>query len=451
MATRAKEFWSKNRVLIVVLGVVGALAVGGVAIVGWLALSFWDFPVAARALPDTMAQYRALGLPWVAADLAPKPPVAPEDNAAPHLVALTASLEARDWEIRQLRDAVRQGKPDVEARIVAFETELALARRATSYPRVDFRRDWDLGASLQFPELKGIRRAAQILGYHVEWSATMGRFDQAADDLRVLRRLGVFAGADPVLLGLLVNIKIDGIACEAAERALASAEGDLSALRRLRESVADGPLVDFRYPLKGEMYQGVATARNQHLFPRSEQDGEDAKPIDPAALLRAGVPASEYQQAYLQRHLALWVEAQRAIGRGRADPRKDADTLDSIGSRLEGERGMSHALNAIMFPLFGQAGRAVVHHEARLACVDALAGALEYRAQHGEWPASLPGAPLDLFDGKPLRYLITRAGIRIYSIGRDEVDDKGRTRLERPGKQTGTFDLVAAYPPVNQN
>jgi hypothetical protein len=44
--------------------------------------------------------------------------------------------------------------------------------------------------------------------------------------------------------------------------------------------------------------------------------------------------------------------------------------------------------------------------------------------------------PLDPFDDQPLRYIHDEAGVRIYSIGEDMLDDDGEiwgyTQLKRP-------------------
>ena len=64
-----------------------------------------------------------------------------------------------------------------------------------------------------------------------------------------------------------------------------------------------------------------------------------------------------------------------------------------------------------------------------------LALALEiYRFHHGQYPestaalgpASLPSMPVDLMDGKPLRYRRDGSRYRIWSIGRNRVDDGGK-------------------------
>jgi hypothetical protein len=78
-------------------------------------------------------------------------------------------------------------------------------------------------------------------------------------------------------------------------------------------------------------------------------------------------------------------------------------------------------------------------HQAVQDCLAAALAAERYRLASGEWPDSLEalvplymtGVPNDPFDGEPIRYLRTDAGITIYSIGRDGVDDGGELDVPR--------------------
>ena len=60
---------------------------------------------------------------------------------------------------------------------------------------------------------------------------------------------------------------------------------------------------------------------------------------------------------------------------------------------------------------------------------------LRYRQKHGKYPANLdaidkPDAIVDPFGGKQLRYLATPTGFKVYSVGRNLVDDGGEQRKD---------------------
>jgi hypothetical protein len=58
-------------------------------------------------------------------------------------------------------------------------------------------------------------------------------------------------------------------------------------------------------------------------------------------------------------------------------------------------------------------------------------------------PEFIPQMPIDPFDGKPLRFIITEKGYRLYSIGDDEMDDGGRIAPKwKKLNDQNTYDLV---------
>lgn len=87
----------------------------------------------------------------------------------------------------------------------------------------------------------------------------------------------------------------------------------------------------------------------------------------------------------------------------------------------------------VMLPAIGRAAQiAEIATQRRDAALTAIALEL-YRRRHGEYPAQLdalvpnflPTLPVDRFDGRPLRYRLTKDGPLLYSIGADRIDDGG--------------------------
>jgi hypothetical protein len=79
-----------------------------------------------------------------------------------------------------------------------------------------------------------------------------------------------------------------------------------------------------------------------------------------------------------------------------------------------------------------------LRNKAYLRCAVAGLAVERYRLIHGDWPQSLESmvsdllfqAPIDPFDGKPLRFRRLEDGVMIYSIGPDGEDDGGRLNRE---------------------
>jgi hypothetical protein len=84
-------------------------------------------------------------------------------------------------------------------------------------------------------------------------------------------------------------------------------------------------------------------------------------------------------------------------------------------------------------------------HQARLRCLIVALAAERYRRAHGRWPEALdrlapellPAAPLDPFDGAPLRLARLDDGLVVYSVGFDGKDDGGQLAASWASNQAG--------------
>jgi hypothetical protein len=109
------------------------------------------------------------------------------------------------------------------------------------------------------------------------------------------------------------------------------------------------------------------------------------------------------------------------------------------------ETGLTH----LLVPMFAKAHSSSLKAKALLRCAVVGLAAEQFRRARGAWPASpeeipkgiLPVAPLDPFDGKPLKYVRRPDGVTIYSVGPDEHDDGGlisdRPQLPGTGMDVG--------------
>src|SRR5207302_2417059 len=88
-------------------------------------------------------------------------------------------------------------------------------------------------------------------------------------------------------------------------------------------------------------------------------------------------------------------------------------------------RSMSPLLKSLV-PALSKIGDAYLRSQAGLHCAIAALGVERFRVQTGHWPDSLDDVvaaklldkvPLDVYDGKPLRYRKTADGVVVYSVG----------------------------------
>lgn len=427
------------------LGTAGAVVAVSVFALARFALQYWDFGAAAGELPAAVREYKAAGLPFVAADLAPAPFPAAQ-NAAP---SIRAALKALPKKVKA--DLSKAEGAEADAAVALYAKPLALLD--PSRKRVDFKREWDLGPNVLFPEYAGMKTLAKAATLRAVRSAQRGDDASAVRDLELSRQLSLWAAQEPTMIGMLVGIAIEAIALDGAESCLAAvADSPARIARYARWLDAKNPLPDFGHALRGEAWMGVMVSRNLDKFggvkalALSGDSGSDVPPLDLATLRRDGVPEDGKLKGFLARQLQLWAEAYRDTDGFRQPPEKIGQKLDAIASRTEGAKGLSYYLASILFPVFSQAGSAVVTLEARREVGRAFAKALTDHALTHRWPTTVAG--IDPFTGKPLRIRPDGKGIRIYSVGRDRKDDKGLLRRETKGPGPKSDDVAAAYPPI---
>ena len=410
-------------------------------------LRYWDFGPAADELPQAVRDYRAAGLPWTAADLARHVPA--EENAAPLLRRALAAMPGTTADI----EFDKALKPDP----APYAPALVTLHEAAKRPKLDYERDRDLGPSLLFPEFAKIKQMAKVLVFRAERKAAAGDDAGALADLEDARRIGTLTGQETVLIAALVSVAVESIAYAGAERCIAKAYGDAPRLKRYAAWLArPAQPPDLRRAIWGESYGGVAAVR---LFP-SMGIGNSMLPIDDIFAVnrnegefrrsedipRDGIPKTVRAQAYMARHCQMWTELWRETNGLQGDVDEVNQRWAAIETRhYENDKGLSHQLDALLFPVFAQALKTPLNVLSRRAVMLGLAEAMIVRARTGRWPTSVSGR--DPFDGKPLKVKLDRGRFRVYGVGKDGKDDGGLLGRERKVSDLGVDD-VATYPPV---
>ncbi len=99
-------------------------------------------------------------------------------------------------------------------------------------------------------------------------------------------------------------------------------------------------------------------------------------------------------------------------------------------------------------------------HEARVASARAAVAVEIYRKRHGEYPDTLdalvpsilPEAPIDPFDGQPMRYIKEDGRVAVYSVGKNLRDDGGSAEPDTYGYPPDiVFTLRRASTPTEES
>jgi hypothetical protein len=272
----------------------------------------------------------------------------------------------------------------------------------------------------------GIHRHLTRLVALVSVTAAMeDRFDDAHEVLLWLPRLDRALATEPVATGFIVRLAGHGLFHSTTQYILSIGEFSAEQLRDISQSTT-------RFDLGPSFRWALVTERAAHLDTmdwvyRNMRFGE-----------------SEWTRSLLPGRAAV----DRAIVVRQMTELREATSL-SLSKALHRMRTIGAASNTAIWgefviPSMVRAGELWCRGIAMNRALQAALAAEQFRLRQQRWPDALDelvpdyldAVPLDPFDDQPLRYIHDEAGVRIYSIGEDMLDDDGEiwgyTQLKRP-------------------
>ncbi len=115
---------------------------------------------------------------------------------------------------------------------------------------------------------------------------------------------------------------------------------------------------------------------------------------------------------------------------------------------MEKRLRLSEAFAMVLMPVYGKTDEALLNCDANQYIMVATVRCMKYRAQHDRWPTSLKEIKADFPDpfapGKTIQAKFGANELRVWSVGRDRVDDGGKVRVK--GEQGE--DTVFVWPPT---
>ncbi len=189
---RSKNWWKISCV-----GCVGLPCLSLMLACGWIKCQVGKI---GDQLPNELAALKKMGVPVEPEDLSPNPPIPPGQNAKDLLEEIirdfTEAKKAPGYSGARTALVTRSGQlpedqPIITETIAKLTPLLAKADRIAKYRRLDFQRDYSLGAELTFPELASLKEIGQ-------WQAVKSRVlvkrQDYAGSLAALRSTFTLAG-----------------------------------------------------------------------------------------------------------------------------------------------------------------------------------------------------------------------------------------------------------------
>ena len=340
------------------------------------------------------------------------------------------------------------GQKASEELIATYVNELRVIHQLANVEgQVHFVDSYDDAFNLLLPYTDRTRGAARALVVEAHVAAHQGHQGRKQDVLRSIDSMFAIADTleyEPILVSMLVRIAIESMAVITVQDLaphldLTDAESRALAAKLQARSI----LPHVSLAMKGERAIVIETVLSSRLLQEQE--------LGPIAFNKY-----DSLRLYLDdaQDLINAVDAENEQQMGRQ--------LTSVANRIESElqnAGLTtrfrRMLSMQLTPSYSSISKAILRERFLL---DAAATSLMlevYRDKHGHYPKSLNdllpdlinAIPMDPHDGKPLRYLITADGYKIYSVGENGVDDEGSYSLGDFTRPDLVFEVPRRFKP----
>ena len=286
--------------------------------------------------------------------------------------------------------------------------------------------------------------ACEYLRHDAWLLAEEGKGDDAVANCRAMLNASRAIGDEPLLISLHRQNTFRVDMATTLERVLAQGEASEAELRATQELLED----ESRRRLFTDTFRGERAGLYQLCL--ALQDGK----ADPRKLLGPAGRKMNFQDlihelnlSYSRYYPGLIEEMTRLTEASKVPLHELVDAMEAAQKDFR-TRGNYLSLKVVPSPR--KMSRTYVVSHAMMRCAIAGIACERYRLVHKQWPASLDAlvqaklldaAPEDPFDAKPLRFLRTKEGLTIYSIGLDRVDNQGNidrvVNDDTPGTDVG--------------
>ena len=414
-------------------------------------------------LEQRLAGYRAAGQPVTLAELDASYPAVPDaENAAPPLLEAISgwrSVTDTNLPISGLGPGYpRRGVPwpapvlaAARAELASNAVPLAALHAALERPRNRYPVDLRNSASIPATHLGPVKQVARMLTLEARFAAETGDAVRATSALLASLKAARTLGDEPLLISYLVRIADNAIAIDGAEGVLSRIPLNRPQLEQLQQAfvLAESP-DHFGRAFLGE--RGLAlehfTMPAGRLLPLLAAPG--GAPANASSGWQGFATASLYQLYDLgglkARDCAYYLDRMDELIEAGARPRTEMlDRQERFGrelGRMQARRSSFILLpmSRMGLPAFERVSAKELRSVTTLRCAQTAMAVERWRLAHGDAlpptldalvPRFLAAVPIDLMDGKPLKFRALAKGYVVYSFGEDGLDDGGLPFNER--------------------
>jgi hypothetical protein len=308
----------------------------------------------------------------------------------------------------------------------ALETFREVERRdgTARYPA-----DLRVGIAAKLDHLNQLRHGARILSLDFHVALRRGRSPDAVDDILATLALARTLDREPFLVSQMLSLAITGMGVNNAILLLKAGGVGQEELEKLQRGLRKTEFAQgLHQGFVGELALGYTASIDPLVVSSKDKDPTPEQ----MQQLATRVPQRAHDAAMIvQIDNRMIVASDQGLSESlRVGHEIEAETKAIMKDRIK-------SLLYIVTLLYVPACEAAVEASARSAAMrdsaDAAIAAELYRRKYGKWPTSLdelvpeflPAVPIDPFSEEPLILVSTAEELKIYSIGKDRVDDGG--------------------------
>lgn len=402
--------------------------------VGWY---FYNRYAADRELQAAIAEVDAADPGWRLEELLERRPPIPADKNSAKVVIAARRLLPRNWNPTVLGTVAETPppvslRPDQEAVLRAdlepLATALAEARKLADYPRgrfaITYAPDW---LSTIIEELQQTREVAALLQLDTWLALHDSEPERAWRSCHAVLNTARSIDEEPGLIPMLIRIAVETITVTNVERCLAQGEVKAPALAAMQKALEEEAAENlFLTGIRGEragMHRLLSNVEAGHISLSglgNSKGGGSPGFWESLGELRA-MPMVMRSHAWLLRLETKAVEASKLGGFEKYRAIKE---LDTEAHELDKRRESDLVFAALLLPAIFKVSASERRTDTLLHCAAAGLAAERFRLEHKRWPKSLDElvkagllkeAPLDLFDGRPVRLRRAKDGLVVHS------------------------------------
>ncbi len=325
------------------------------------------------------------------------------------------------------------------------------AKDENDFNEVDRTLDRSL-VGILLPHIQAMRSAARILHVDTRYALSQGDTERATQDIEAVFGMAHQVTDSQFLICSLVGFAIHNIGCEMVGESLRSPDGhfDREQLARIQTAVGKHSMKEFisfeseRLMVKDMIQRlysdngkgdGRLTADGMNVYQQFTSSFYTNQPqgtnwVEHIAL-GLGQPLTLLTAASRKQMSDKADEIQNLIDENFHKPLYTKDVVDV--ETYKADLDDKFFLIKAFLPATMSLRSAVFRAETEQSAAQIVVAAYLYKMDNGEFPETLGqlvgkylrSAPIDPFDGQPLRYKRTAEHFVVYSIGGDQFDDGG--------------------------